>query len=66
MLNKLIKKLNKRESEFLLRAMRQHSNTYYEYKNGKEYDESLNVFIEFDANLFTQMLAKKIGLKEEL
>ena len=74
-LQKLINKLNKAEAEFLLRAMRQHSNAYYEYKNGKEYEETSlgNIYGDFavlrgvwyDANEFTVLLANKIGLKEE-
>ncbi len=65
-LKRLLNKLNKAEAEFLLRAMREHSNAYYEYKDGKEYEETDS---RFDYGLkmhdFTLLLADKIGLKEE-
>ena len=67
-LQRLINKLSKVEAEFLLHAMRNNSNAYYEYKDGREYDYYGTAHFEDhldNAFNFTVLLANKIGLKEE-
>ena len=62
----ILNNINKKDATLLLRALKDHSNAYYTYKNGKEYDpykdiDNLNDSIH---NL-TVKLAEKIGLTEE-
>ena len=62
----ILKGINKKDATLLLRALINHSNAYYYYNNGKEYDPFKNIDSLNDSiHNLTVKLAKKIGLRED-
>ena len=62
----ILNNINKEDATLLLRALKDHSNAYYSYKNGKEYDPYKDIDSLNDSmHNLTVKLADKIGLIEE-
>ena len=62
----LIKSISKKNAEILLRALRHYSQTYYQYKDGRDYYEGNLTANECDSLMeLTKDLAEKIGLDSE-
>ena len=62
----LIKSIGKKDAEILLRALRPYSQSYYQYKDGRDYYEGNLTGSECDYLVeLTKNLAEKIGLDSE-
>ena len=66
-MNSILNGINKKDAKTLLIALREYSQAYYAYKDGKPYDHYKDLNLEEVDNIMelTVKLADKIGLDEE-
>ena len=63
---KSLKNISKKDATLLLRALRDYSQSYYQYKGGRPYlDRFVNSEEADKLMAFTETLADKIGLDSE-